>query len=175
MIGIAEDGLRRGVEELANAAHGGAPEISSKFRFVFQQMCDRCKNNLVHRKIKGSIDSRRDSGSLNSEPAEPMPICGSLKVAPHCIAGPRRICGYPSDVVPIRWVRINGNHRMVCGAAPNGARAWIKYASIRAFGVPRGNVGICEMLDEIVPTQFRILGRERMKAGDLVMGVGARV
>src|SRR6516225_10782414 len=135
MIGIAEDGLGRGVEKLINAAYGGAPEVFSEFGLVFGQMRHGCQDNLVHRSVKGSVDSRRDSGGLNGKPTESMLICGSLEVAPHGIVGPRRISGYPGDVVPIRGIRVNRNHCMVRSTAANRARARIKYASIRAFGI----------------------------------------
>src|SRR5271163_3694843 len=116
------------------------------------------EQDLIDRGVMSRLKNRVEPGRFDSKPSETIAVTTSVEVAPHIVAAPGLITGHVSDVVPIRWIGVDREHRMVRGAAADSAGPRIKYPLARGvLLVHVGQIAIREMLDEIVPTQFGIL------------------
>ena len=103
-------------------------------------------------------------------------VLEALEVRAHVLGAPRRIAGEIRELVPVRVVRVDEDHRVVRGAAAERAGARVQHA-VDALAVVRVAVlrvaplllVVVVVADEEVPAQRVVLGRERMKGRDVVV------
>jgi hypothetical protein len=135
-----------------------------------------------NRRFDGQPPTPPMSRWIDAEPRQPamdraMPaVLETLEVPPHGGRRPAAIPGQPGDVVPVRVLRIDEDHRVVRGAAAKRASTRIENASGIATGRQRDVLGVATvqggvglMLNEEVPGQPIVFGRERMKRRDVVV------
>jgi hypothetical protein len=108
------------------------------------------------------------------EPSERIvpAVFDPLKVAPHRLGAPRGVAGEIGDVVPVLVAGRDQDQRVVGRAAAERPRARIPHAILGGDEVRIAPllriVGIVP--DEKIPAHGRVLGRERMEGGDVVVG-----
>ena len=116
----------------------------------------------------------------------PVPaVLDSLEVGAHVIRAPGRIAGDVGDLIPVGVMRVDEDHRVVRRAPAERAGARVQ-DTVHLALVERGAellvlvlAGIVLVVpDEEIPSQRFVLGRERVKRGNVVVfgqGVLARI
>ncbi len=100
--------------------------------------------------------------------AEVVAVLEHLEVPAHVRRAPRVVASDVGDVLPVALVRVDGDERVVRGAAAERAGARVEHALVGELGVERGLRRVVPMVDEEIPPHVLVLGRLRVERGDLV-------
>ena len=103
-------------------------------------------------------------------------VLHAFEIRTHVVRAPRRVARDVRDLVPIRVVRVHEDHRVVRRAAAERAGARVEDA-VHLPGVVRLDEFhiltlpriVLVVTDEEVPSQRLVLGRQRVKRGDVVV------